>query len=116
MNLKSITKRVSGFVTAVMRSWPPHHRCHPDNEKRQTENGTQPKDAGDKLFLRHSSVSPQPVYRFCFTERFSVIAYTRKEAEQKLVDAGVPKHVFKRIGITSIIECPVPAKELGQQT
>jgi len=59
MNFKDITKRVSVFVTAVMRSWPPQHRCHTDNERQQTENGTQQKDAGDKLPSSYPSVSPQ---------------------------------------------------------
>lgn len=59
MNLKSLYRKVSAAVTFVMRSWPPHHKCYTDNEKQQTENGTQPVDAGDKLFLTDSSVSPQ---------------------------------------------------------
>jgi hypothetical protein len=76
MNFKSTTKRVSGFVTAVMRSWPPHHRCHTDNEQQQPSNGIQQIVAGDKLFLTDSTVSPQQPDSLEFIEVYSRLTFS----------------------------------------
>ena len=68
MTIKSLYRKVSVVLAVVMRSWPPHHRLNTDNEKRQTENGTQTMDAGDKLLSSYPSVSPQLSYRFHFLQ------------------------------------------------
>ena len=65
MNFQSLYRKVSDVLAVVMRSWPPHHRCHTDDAKRQISNGTPAVDAGDKLLPTYPSVSPQQIKNLC---------------------------------------------------